>query len=381
MFTDKKEENQKETKPEAVFDPKNIPVHTMRDDVDMLEGKIPANNPISFSAPQAESGSAGKNGNVNIPNRPSEANSPFLKSASVPSVPAPQPNKPSSIPDFKPKEAPVGVPEAGIHPASSHNWARIGGIFVLFVAFIGVLGGGYYFYMTRYNVPAVEIGTPAEVVENTENIPEAAIPEETVVPEKFSSDKPNYLMLDVEKSELADIQKMISQKAIEIKEDGKMVPVEFVVVDQNNNPIAFKIFAVLMKINLSQKLLDDLADEFSLFIYDDQGSTRLGLALNPKNSATILQDIKAEEKTLAKTMEPLFLGEKANASARIFGNSQEGSIAIRYINLNAQNSLSVDYWFQDGKLFVATSKATGRAIISKMGDFAQKDQMFEVLGQ
>lgn len=374
MFTDKKEDNQKETKPEAVFDPNNIPVHTMQDDVDMLEGKIvTVNQPVSSAPPippvspafRAQSTQAVKNENLKVPVSSPDGNSPFLRNASssVSGVPA---NAISpKIGDFRPKEEVVSAPKEEIHPASSHNWVRISGILVLVVALLGVLGGGYYFYMTRYNVPTVDIQTPEEVAETVDTVPEVE-PEPITIPEKFSADKPNYLMIDVENAGTVEIQKLIKDKAAEMIEDGKTVPIDFVVVDQNNNPIALKIFSLLMKINLSQKMLDNLSDEFSLIIYNDQANVRLGLALSPKNSVTLAAQMKVEEKTLVKTLEPLFLGEKTKSPAGTFSDSQEGNVAIRYINLNDQKNLSVDYWIEDGKLFLATSKATGRAIMAKM---------------
>jgi hypothetical protein len=365
--------NQNASKTESTFDPKSIPVHTMQDDLNMLEGKAVTSVP-SFAQPaRVESNQIQKKENVKAPTSPFEAgNSPFSK-APASSIPVAPINvniqaKPLIQPVSKPKEAsPIPViQKIGTPVSAPHNWTMISGIFLLGVAFLGVLGGGYYFYMTRYNVPEVEIQVPEKVA-----VPVEVAPEPVIV-EKFSAEKPNYLMIDVEKVDMAAIQNLILQKASETRQDGKTVPIEFVVVDQNNNPIALKIFALLMKVNLSQKILDNLGDDFSLFVFNDGDNVRLGMSLSPKNSIKLATDLKLEEKILIKTLEPLLLGEKIKSSVGVFKDSVQGDITIRYANLNDQNSLSVDYWIQDGKWFVATSKGTGRAIIAKMSNLEQE---------
>jgi len=392
MFGSTKPQTQTEIKPGPVFDPKTIPAHTMQDDLDILSGKIKA--PVAILS-EDKNAIPGNSAGIN-----SLKSSPFMQAsapapASIPNpplAPALSVNKiginqgsmatvnnnvniakePINKGVFgKSTGITVGLPSAPMTASkevpSGGGMGKMVGILAGVLVLLGSLGGGYYFYMTRYNSPGLVLEVPSKEV-NPEVVSEEV---SVVIPEKFSADKPNYLVLDVEKITAEDIQKVFIQKTVEIKEDKKTVPIEFVVTDLNNNPIALKIFALLMKIDFSPKLLADFQDEFSIYIFLDGENTRLGLNISPKDATKVMADMKAEEKLLVKNLNSLFLGETAKNQTASFQDAQYKNINIRYINLNEQNNLSIDYFMVGDELIVANSKNATWAIIDKIASLKQ----------
>lgn len=372
MLESKDIEITSENRPGPVFDTKSIPVHTMQNDLDMLSGKIKP--PVEFYAEEKNinTGTENSGSAMNMSGGRATNSSPFMENttpvpSSAPIFPSPVSLKsfPSSNPNpltSQKSDSFSNVPTSSLEKSEKpSNSGKLVGILAGVVIFLGALGGGYYFYMTRYNVPTPEV----EVVV-PEVIPEVVPEPEVVVTEKFSADKPNYLLIDVENMAVGDIQKLFIQKASEIKEDKKTTPIEFVITDANNNPIALKIFALLMKVSFSPKLSADFQDEFSVYIFPGEEGVRLGLSILPKDAAKAFVDMKVEEKVLIKNLGTLFLGETAKSQEVSFQDAQYNSTAIRYINLNTQKTLSVDYFRGKDRLILATSKKTSWAIIDKI---------------
>lgn len=228
--------------------------------------------------------------------------------------------------------------------------------------------GGYFFWMTR--VPA-ETETMPEQKENTtppatenegsgENKPVVINPEL----EKYSTENPNILSIDIETISTQDIKDLLKKKADDLANLQIKKPVEFIITDKNNTPVAFPIFAVTSKITLSQDLLSNLEEKFSLYIYPESFGSRLGLAIKTKNGDAVLTKMLAQEKTLVSDLDLLFLDNKPTAPAnRLYKDSKYNGFNIRYLNLNQDASYSVDYTINNSQLLIGTSKSTLRAII------------------
>ncbi len=234
----------------------------------------------------------------------------------------------------------------------------------LSLVIIIVLGfGGYYFWMARNKArPAESLPEVSKQPQEQPQEPPAEVPEE-----KFSADKPNFLTIDTESTTAEKIGDILRQKATEVKDSGIAKPIEFVVTDSNNNPIAFHIFATNAGIQLPSALLSDLDEVFSLYYYNDQGNIRLGLAVDLKDKNKLTAEISKEEKTLAKDLNPLFLGNSIDEKQAAFSTGSYKNISIRYVNLDVNETISVDYAVTDKQLIIGTSKNTARVILDKIG--------------
>lgn len=225
----------------------------------------------------------------------------------------------------------------------------------LTVLLIGL--GIYYFFITR---------TPGETP-----LAESPVAETPVVvappTEKYSQDKPSFLVLDLAKITSDEIKTSLIGIATELKNKAPLSPYEFVAVDANNNPIAFPIFATAAKLDLSQTLLENLGENFSIFFYNDEGNIRLSIVAVLKNKDVVFTELLNQEPTFVSDAAFLFLDNIPQIKSGKFNDNVYNGTAIRYLNLDPpQYTLSIDYAVTDSSLIIGTSKNTMRAVIDKL---------------
>ena len=111
-----------------------------------------------------------------------------------------------------------------------------------------------------------------------------------------------------------------------------------------------------------------LNESFSLFLFDDSGNTRLGLAINIKDKPKAVTALTDKEKTMTEDLSFLFFDSAPQKpTSAIFKTFNGSNYAIRYLNYDPQNtgSLSLDYAFIGDKLVIATSKNTMMQLVNK----------------
>lgn len=345
--------------------------HTMKDD--LKDADRNAGHPAAKAADISETS---KNGRVpeNIP-----SSSPFFAETPASLEPSPAPEK-KNVPAPQPKQ-PLAFSAEQISadspaPKTITNWINIA-IAVLTVVIVAVMAAGaYLFWMTRQSSPSMESSAPGQKEPLEEKAPEEKPVNISPELEKYSLENPNIISIDVESATDQEIRDLLSKKASDVSNLQTKEPVEFLITDRNNTPIAFPIFAVASKMDFSQDILSNLEEKFSLYIYPEPFGSRLGLGVNIKNKDVILTKMLAEEKTLSSALELLFLGNQPEpASGTLFKDGKYNELPIRYLNLNADSSLSVDYTVTDKQLLIGTSKDTLRAIMDKIssGDQAPAD--------
>lgn len=253
---------------------------------------------------------------------------------------------------------PNAVAESGndISSAPKAKWNRILVITVVILTIATFMAGGYYYWITHKGTEQVETVVNSQGEE----------PQIEVTEKKFSDENPNVLAVDTETIKTADLQQLLIQKSNEVKEDGHGKPVEFIVNDLNNNPIAFSRFAIISGIKISASVLDNLEEKFSLYFYNDGGNMRLGIVISLKNKDNAVQEMRDEEIILADDIIPLFLGNEVMKEGVIFKDGNYNNSQIRYANLNSEGTVSLDYSFVGLKLVIGTSKNTTRAVIDKI---------------
>lgn len=355
----------------------SIPIRTMKDDLKNIG--TPNCNPNTPPMPSGPTKPAG-----NMPPMASEKQktSPFLAPKSniapISAIKSPV-YTPSMQPVSQPRPmtgpAPVANPfQRTINPMAaqgnvgvnvsqpeSHLSLKktflIGGI--IFIVLAGA-AGGYYWWMTRQQAPVAVEPTPTEPtpVETPEAQPETP----PVITPVFSIDKPNYLALDIKTADAAKIKAEIKDRTDKLVASEIKTPIEFIVSDENFNPTTFKDFAGKFGLKLSARLLANLEDKFSLFIYNDNGVAKLGLVLDAKNEKTAKTQLTQEEATLITKLTPLYLDSAFTIKDKKFASSQYGELVIRYNNLVSTSELSLDYALFGKKLLIGTSKMTLRSI-------------------
>lgn len=247
-------------------------------------------------------------------------------------------------------------PETKQHPHHI-NFSKVFAAVIAVLIIAIIAGGGYYFWTTRQNAEEVVVTPPI-----TEPEPEPT-PEPVVA--KFSTDKPNDLQINPAFNK-TQIQDVIEQSGVAIAQAKIATPVEFVVSDQNNNPLTFKVFAKQMELTLSQNLLNQLGDKFSLFVYyhAQDNDYRTGLAIDIKSAGSLKNILKNEEAKFISEIEPIYIlsfGQSSNDTP--YKGSLYNGVEIRYKNIQDPESLSLDYAIFNDKLVIGTTKMTFRSII------------------
>lgn len=241
-------------------------------------------------------------------------------------------------------------------------------LIILFIFIIILLiGGGYYAW--KSNILNTEI-VDEIVVETKSNELLPATESDPIIisplSEKYLTDKPNYLAIDIESSSADDIKNKIIEISNEMGEVYSQQPLEFIITDLNNNPIAFHIFSTLASLNLSPILLENFEEHFSIYVYRDMGKTRTGITIEIKNEKEALSEMIASEKNLIDSFSFLLLSSDFIKKDVPFSKNTYSGIDSRYINLDSDSTTSIDYGVYENNLIIATSKNTFRSIIDKM---------------
>lgn len=243
-----------------------------------------------------------------------------------------------------------------INAPANNNFA----VTLIVIAVIVLIAGAgiYYFNVTRQGNVAVVEPTPALI-----------IPEEPIVPlaPKFSSDKPTYLSLDIDNLTTVQIKEALHNLATEIKSAELTAPIEFIVTDSQNNPVDFTIFSQKIGLTLSENVLSKLDPTFNLFVFNDGGNMRLGLAITTIDNATLKRALLLEEPLLAKNLDAILLVDTDHEfSTAAFSETVYNKIAIRYQNIISPEELSIDYAIDDTQLIIGTTKETMFSIMDKI---------------
>ncbi len=398
MLNDKK--NNIQTKNQGIdfskiySDIDNAPIHTMQDDLNALKG-IPANKDESFtpafqfeevknitpkkpvSAPiynQEKSQKSQTNyspflnpdRNLTDQKQKTENKEKNINSASIPETSQKQKteNKEKNINS-------ASIPETS---QKHFSWNRIIITVTILLIFLTIASGGYYFWITR------KIQTTPTI---TENIPSQEEQSETPViiepsTKKYSLEKPNILKIDTNNTEIS-LQNQLITIGQELQEESPEATfVEFVVRDENNNPIDFPIFSVLASLKLDYAL-KYLENNFSIYFYPSEEGSRIILAIDIKEKNNLKQALLANEKNMIKDLYPLFLGQTIAKNIKtVFVENNNLAYPIRYLNVDpeAKGDLSIDYILTENQLIIATSKKSTLAFIEFLNKTKQNQDNF-----
>jgi len=288
-----------------------------------------------------------------------DVSNPALQFDEMPKVKLSSPIIPSKP---KPIEISQEVPKKAV------NWGKTLMI-VLVILIILVLGSGaYYFFMIKQ---APKIEEPPIITPPVE--PPVVIPpvEPPVVTPAFNPDKSNYLSLDLSVADATAVKTTLQKFITDVMSSDIATPVEFSIVDAQNNPITFKNFSDKLGLVLPANILADLSDNFSFYIYKDVANPGIGLALDSKNDTTLSASMSAEEKNLITDLKPflsLIINSDYRPSETVFSTNDYNGIKTRYINIVTPNILSVDYAVNKNKLIIGTTMLTFRSIADKINN-------------
>lgn len=302
-------------------------VRVMRDDVNELQGKPSERVPGSPVAEGADSGH------------------PFLGSHKSPSAP---PHDSSDA----------------ISSKNSKKW-----LIPASIALVVLIIGGVAAYFFLRPVPAEVMEEPLSTdASSMTDATQTPIGEPVPVPiAVFSTDSPNYLALDPE-SDMATPEGIVAKLAetgAKVREMNPSEPVEFLLRDGNNNPIAFSRFSYLMKLGIPEETIALIDEAFSIYFVVEGSDIRMAVALDAKEGEQLAASVKQSESALPSWFGGLLYGGMTipPADAVQFRSGAYGAIETRFASIDAGRNRSFDYAFLSGKWVIGTSKDSFRSTL------------------
>ncbi len=289
---------------------------------------------------------------------PQRSSSPFLEESGAATIEELPEASVSLAPNWTPPAAPELKPLFEANPQAkktemTKKWYLFGGIGVVALLFTSGVVWWFFFRLPE----KIEVVTPVVEVQ--------VVPQ--ITPEKpqdppYSLVSPNYLSLDTESITPALFREVLKQPIDRIYQSNIGTPVEFLLTDKNNNPLAFSRFAYLMNLDLKPDFLATIGESFSLFLYNDQGKITLGLGL------TITTDGVAylsKDGFLPYAFRNIFFDALNVPKDASFRSGVYNTQPVRFVNIDAAQNTSFDYAIRDKNWFIGTSKDTLRAILDK----------------
>lgn len=231
-------------------------------------------------------------------------------------------------------------------------------VWILVLALVS--GGIFYFFFrksqTETSAPPLSLDVPLDIPKEEEK--------QVIQDDVFALDKPNYLSFNTETVSPEDIKSTLLGVALRVKAGNITQPIEFLITDQNNNPLAFSRFAFLLKLDPASDVVALVNETFSLYVYNDASRMHLGLGLMFKDAAAAASVIAETETALPDMFQALILEPDIPVSRAIpFHSGDYNQFAVRFANVNENRNVSFDYTFYGNQWFIGTSKDTLRAIL------------------
>lgn len=398
------------SKPASSLPPEALAsVHTMQDDLDgktspsqkstgsVLPGTENA-SPFVFSASPAMKNMAPVNENgltspITITKTDSSKaipdpkdSSPFLSSGPEQPVPPMDPSaasmeskpaervfskeKPAGSQSFVSENVTLGADQPSYFPESDRQKKK--GIFIIGVILLvlALLAGGVFayfsFFAKKTDVPLPVAEMPTQ--ETAEIAPASETPIDGASAGPFTFSSPNYLSIDVETITTERLRTILLEKQALLDESGATdAVVEFFITDQSNNPIAFVRFATLMGIPLPQTVMSELDESFSLYLYNDNHTPRIGFALSVKNKDVLKAAVKKDESAIAFALQSVYFDPSVKQiTAGTFKDGSYKTYETRYFNIGS-SGLSNDYTFTERHWVIGTSQNAFRKILDIFG--------------
>jgi hypothetical protein len=332
MFSNSKEQSPKASENPSV-DESSLVIHTMKDDLESLKNpNYQKTNPTPTP--------------TNLPIDKKEE--PFLSQS-----------------NWNEKKADFQKDKQVLEKSTNEKSGIIGKLLiwglVIFI-FLAIGSGGYYFWLTRSQKQTKTDNIPAIPVTNTNTSTEEQT--QTQNTEEFSTVSPNYLSVDIENTDSTGLKNALKNYTDKVVASGSNKPTEFLITDSQNNPVSFQVFSQRLGLTLPANILSAIAPDFSFFIYNDNGNGRFGLNLKISgNTNQFKTNLTKAEQDLTLSLKPFYVPTDFTLNNAPFKSSTYSGNAIRYLNINSPQPLSVDYTIKDSQWIIGTSQMTLHSIL------------------
>ena len=231
------------------------------------------------------------------------------------------------------------------------------------IAVLAIGFGGYYFWSTR-DITLTENKNSSEPISET---PESETTSEnpiTATPAKptFDTQRQNDWKIDFLNLDASGLKSALQKELIDIKSSEINGIIELSVKNLNGDPISFSDFSKKIGFIMPAEIISK-TQAFSLFVYPEKSSQRLGIELNLGSAANLVKTIRNYEGKLANGLSPILLAESFSIPQKPFQDSQYKNYSVRFINIISPEELSIDYALRGNIWVVGTTKEGLRSIL------------------
>jgi len=235
-------------------------------------------------------------------------------------------------------------------------------IFYIVVPLVVVLllgSGGYYYWKTRIQEPE-----PIVIIEPEDSNPIEPIEPVEPVEDKYSQLDLNEIVFS-EDDRMDDVLMEIKEEIMQYDSQG-LYEFYFVKDEQGLEVVPSSELLSQLGMSLDGAFVENLAEVLSVYIYKDQSGIRLGLSIELVDRDMAEKALLENESGLFQNAHSIFLGEVVNTADITFSDSVYRTYAIRYKNLNQDETTSIDYAFRRNSLVIGTSKNTIREVLDAL---------------
>lgn len=339
--------------PVKEFPIQNIPVHSMKRDLEIIDNPDllyeQENAPLPVASDPQTVASTPKT-------------SPFLEKTSLPPIIPTSWKKPENSAVLSAEKPPL-QPEMA-HPSGKFDLKKVFVFSIIVLSAIALGVGSYYFWLIGGEDSEPQTTEPALTVPAPLPVAEPEPPAVVIEPEiKIEQPKENTIVLDLASSTPAKIKTEIKNQIEKLPAESFAKPVEFKLRDPQNNLINFSSFAGKSGIAFAQNLSAYLGESFSLFAFHNGSTLATGLIIESKNDSILTQELLKREAVFPKELDVLFLiPAPATTKDTSFSNFTYKDVTLRYFNLISPEKLTIDYAVVKNKLIIGTTKATHLAL-------------------
>ncbi|NTW13651.1 MAG: hypothetical protein HGA31_01315 [Candidatus Moranbacteria bacterium] len=247
--------------------------------------------------------------------------------------------------------------------ASGKSWILLASALALIALVAGAAAYVFIFSRTGGNENQTPVVGPnqADTEQSAQSIQST---ESETIP--FTQGMPNYLSIDIESeaSTPEGILKLLSDTDASVMKAKPSFPVEFIIRDANNNPVAFARFAYLLGLKIPLETLTSLDEGFSLFFVFDGNAARRVVVIDVRQGKDVSKDMKDGETSLVSWFGTMLYPTAVSiSSGTSFQSGSYGKLTTRFINIDSADDTSFDYAIMDDALVIGTSKDAFRSVL------------------
>lgn len=211
-----------------------------------------------------------------------------------------------------------------------------------------VMGGGLYSYFVFFNSPSGNLSVNTNT--NSEN--------NTIVPESLV---PVDSTIDISVSAEQDMATAAKQSLLSLElENGNYARI---FTYQEGTLLSFDSFLSALKLTISDNVKSMLTNDYTFFVYKQEGGLRYGLAVGTNGDVTAA--VKKWEERIFQDLESLYIDSNPQTVGNKFSENNSYSTKLYYLNL-PDSQTTLDYAIMNNLLIITTSKDSMIDLIKKL---------------